>query len=95
MFMIMCICNYLCTQCLSPLKLWVWIPFRRDVLDRALCDQVCQWLAIGRWFSASTPVSSTNITDRHDIAKILLKVALNTINQPTLISNITQGYVIY
>jgi hypothetical protein len=26
------------------------------------------------------PVSSTNKTDRHDIAKILLKVALNTIN---------------
>jgi len=19
--------NYLCNQCLSPLKLWVWIPF--------------------------------------------------------------------
>jgi hypothetical protein len=27
-----------------------------------------------------TPVSSTNKTDRHDIAEILLKVALNTIN---------------
>jgi hypothetical protein len=27
-----------------------------------------------------TPVSSTSKTDRHDIAKILLKVALNTIN---------------
>jgi hypothetical protein len=26
-------------------------------------------------------VSSTNKTDRHDIAEILLKVALNTINQ--------------
>jgi hypothetical protein len=32
-----------------------------------------------RWFSPSIPVSSTNKTDRHDIAKILLKVALNTI----------------
>ena len=30
-----------------------------------------------------TPVSSTNKTDRHDITEILLKVALNTINQPT------------
>ena len=28
---------------------------------------------------SSTPVSSTNRTDRHDIAEILLKVALNTI----------------
>jgi hypothetical protein len=33
------------------------------------------------WFSSGTPVSSTNKTDRHDIAEILLKVALNTINQ--------------
>jgi len=31
-----------------------------------------------RWFS---PVSSTNTTDHHDITVILLKVALNTINQ--------------
>jgi len=35
----------------------------------------------GRWFSPGTPVSSTNKTDRHDIAKILLKVTLNNINQ--------------
>jgi hypothetical protein len=50
--------NYLCNQCLSPLKLW------RGVLDTTLCDKVCQWLATGRWFS---PVSVTNKTDRHDI----------------------------
>jgi hypothetical protein len=31
-------------------------------------------------FSAGPPVSSTNKTDRHDIAEILLKVALNTIS---------------
>jgi hypothetical protein len=30
-------------------------------------------------FFAGTPVSSTNKTDRHNIAEILLKVALNTI----------------
>jgi hypothetical protein len=30
-----------------------------------------------------TPVCSTNKTDRHDIAEILLKVALNTIKQAT------------
>jgi hypothetical protein len=34
----------------------------------------------GRWFSPGTLVSSTNKTDRHDIADILLEVALNTIN---------------
>jgi hypothetical protein len=35
-------------------------------------------LAQGRWFSPSTPASSTTKTGRHDIAEILLKVALNT-----------------
>jgi len=49
------------------------------VLDTTLCDKVCQWLAAGQWFSPGTAVSSTNKTDRHDIAEILLNVALNTI----------------
>jgi hypothetical protein len=31
----------------------------------------------GRWFSPGTPASSITKTDRHDIAEILLKVALN------------------
>jgi hypothetical protein len=31
-----------------------------------------------KWFSPGTPASSTNKTYRHDIAEILLKVALNT-----------------
>jgi hypothetical protein len=33
------------------------------------------------WFSPGTPASSTTKTGNHDIAEILLKVALNTINQ--------------
>jgi hypothetical protein len=44
-------------------------------------NKACQWLAAGRWFSPGTPISSTNKTDLHDITEILLKVALNTINQ--------------
>ena len=32
------------------------------------------------WFSLDTAVSSTNNTDQHDITRILLKVALNTIH---------------
>ena len=40
-------------------------------------DKVFQSLATSRWFS---PVSDTNKTERHDIAELLLKVALNTIN---------------
>jgi len=38
-----------------------------------------KFLAAGRWVSPGTPVSSTNNTDRHDIAEMLLQVALNTI----------------
>ena len=34
-----------------------------------------------RWFFPGTPVSSTNKIDRHENAKILLKVASNIINQ--------------
>ena len=58
-------------------NLRVRIQFRRGVLNEALCDQVCQWLAACRWFSPSTLVSSTNKTDRHNITEILLKVALS------------------
>jgi hypothetical protein len=65
---------HLCNQCLSPQKLWVRTPLRRDILDATLFDQVCQCLARGWWFSPGTPVSSTNKTDCHDITEILLKV---------------------
>ena len=41
-------------------------------------DKVYQLLAHGRWFSMCTPSSSTTKTGRHNIAEILLKVALNT-----------------
>jgi hypothetical protein len=67
--------NFLCNQCLSPLKLWVRNLFRRGVCN--MSDNVCQWLAAGWWFSPGTSVSSTNKTDRHNITEILLKVALN------------------
>ena len=47
----------------------------------AASDKVYQFLAHGQWFSPCTPASSTTKTGRHDIAEILLKVALNTKNQ--------------
>ena len=47
----------------------------------ATSDNVYQLLAHGRWFSPGTPASSTTKTGRHDIAEILLKVALNTKNK--------------
>ena len=42
----------------------------------AASDKAYQLLAYGRWFSPCTPASSTTKTGRHDIAEILLKVAL-------------------
>jgi len=47
----------------------------------AASDKVHQLLAHGRWFSPGTPASSTTKTGHHDIAEILLKVALNSKNQ--------------
>jgi hypothetical protein len=60
--------NYLCNQCLSPMKLWVRISIRAR--GTTLCDKVCQWLVTGRWFSLGTPVSSTNKTDCHDTTEV-------------------------
>jgi hypothetical protein len=42
-------------------------------------DKVYQLLAGGWLFSPGTPASSTTKTGRHDIAEMLLKVALSTI----------------
>jgi hypothetical protein len=39
-------------------------------------DKVYQLLAHGQWFSPGTAASSTTKTGRHDIAEMLLKVAL-------------------
>jgi hypothetical protein len=39
-------------------------------------DKVYQLLAHGRWFFPGTPASPTTKTGRHDIAEIVLKVAL-------------------
>jgi hypothetical protein len=44
----------------------------------AASDKVYQLLVDGRWSSPGTPASSTTKTGRHDIAEILLKVALDT-----------------
>jgi hypothetical protein len=44
-------------------------------------DKVYQLLSHGRWFSPGTPASATTKAGRHDIAEIMLKVALNKKNQ--------------
>jgi hypothetical protein len=60
----------------------VWVRARLCKLQKgctrlaAASDKVYQFLAHGRWLSPGTPASSTTKTGRHDIAEILLKVAL-------------------
>ena len=72
--------NYLCNQWITT-KIVTSNPDHGEVYSiQYYFDEVWQWLATGRWFSRGTPVSSTNKTNRHDIAEILLKVTLNTIN---------------
>ena len=62
---------------------------------RLASEKVYQLLAHGRWFSTDTPASSTIKTDRHDIAEILLKVALKhqkSINQ-SIFSQYCKPYI--
>jgi hypothetical protein len=66
----------------------MWVRARLCSLQKKGCtrlaaasDKVHQLLAHGRWFSPGTPASSTTKTGRHDIAEILLKVALSATNQ--------------
>ena len=68
----------------KPITNTAWVRARLCKLQKrctrlaAASDKVYQLLAHGRLFS---PASSTTKTGRHDIAEILLKVALSTINQ--------------
>jgi hypothetical protein len=67
----------------KPITNTAWVSARLCKLQKGCTrlavasDKVYQSLAHGRWFSLSTPASSTTKTGRHDIAEILLKVALN------------------
>jgi len=67
----------------KPITNMTWVCALQKMCTRlaAASDKVYHLLAHGRWFSMGTPSSSTTKTGRHDIAEILLKVALNTINQ--------------
>ena len=69
----------------KPITNTAWVRFvnykKGCTRIAAASDKVYQLLAHGRWFSPGTPASSTTKTVNHDIAEILLKVALNTNNQ--------------
>jgi len=47
---------------------------------------------VGWWFSPGTPASSTTKTDRHDIAEILLKVALKKSTKESLVHILRECY---
>jgi hypothetical protein len=78
--------NYLATHT-SLLPIWrgfasCFVNYNKGCTRLAAAsDKVYRLLAHGRWFSPGIPASSTTKTGRHDIAEILLKVALNTINR--------------
>ena len=67
---------------------YAWVRARLYKLQKectriaAASDKAYQLLAHGRWFSPGTPASSTTKTGRHDIAEILLKVALKHQKSP-------------
>ena len=71
----------------KPTTNTTWVRARLCKLQKgctrlaAASDNVYQLLVHGRWFSPGTLASSTTKTDRHEIAEILLKVALNTKHQ--------------
>ena len=68
----------------NPITNTVWVRAQLCKLQKgcnrlaAASDKVYQLLAQGRLFSPVTPVSATTRIGRHDIAEILLRVALNT-----------------
>ena len=69
----------------KPIINAAWVRVRLCRLQKrctrlaAASDKVYELLAHGRWFSPCTPASSISNTGRHDIAVILLKVAIKTI----------------
>jgi len=78
--------DYLTTHTsLSPIWRWIapgFVNYKKNTRLAAANDKVYQLLAHGGWFSPGTLASSTTKSGHHDIAEILLKVALkhNTSN---------------
>jgi hypothetical protein len=79
--------NRLPNNSCKPITNTAWVRVRFCKLQigctrrEAASDKVYQLFAHGRWFTPGSSVSSTTKTGRHDIVEILLKAALNTINQ--------------
>ena len=61
---------------MAYVRAWLCILQKGCTRLAAVSDKVYQLLAHGRWFSPGTSAASTTKAGRHDIAEILLKVAL-------------------
>ena len=89
--------DYLTTHTgLSPIRRGFAPGFVDYKKGAAASNKACQLIVHGRWFSLSTPASSTTKAGRHDIAEILLKVALDTknlksINRLEIKENVTKS----
>jgi hypothetical protein len=73
-----------CNQCLSPLKLWVWIVLMVRCTRYNIIKFVSDLWQVGGFLRFPSPKK----TDCHDITEILLKVALNTITLTLIYTNI-------
>jgi hypothetical protein len=86
--------DYLTTHTsLSPIRRGFapgFVNYKKGCI-RLASDKDYQLLAHGRWFSPGIPASCTTKTGRHDIAEILLKVALIK-HQKKSIQNILLKY---
>jgi hypothetical protein len=77
----------------KPITNTAWVRARLCKLQKgctrltAASVKAYQLLAHGRWFSLGIPASSTTKAGHHDIAEILLKVALNTNKSNQIKSN--------
>jgi hypothetical protein len=76
--------SWITQQLIQAYHQYAWVRARRCKLQKGCTrlavasDKAYQLHARGRWFSPGSPASSITKTGRHDIAEILLKVALNT-----------------
>ena len=65
-------------RAIYPCICTLYVYCTSSIMNTTASDKVYQLLAHGRWFPPGTPASSTTKTGCHDMAELLLKVALNT-----------------
>ena len=71
--------NYLCNQYISPLTFWARIPFMARCTSYNIIWSSVSVTCGGSLVFSGYSLSPTYKNDRHDITKILLKMALCTI----------------